>query len=96
MHRIRNRKYELMQTAVAPAWGNPMTVDFPATNSIVWNKGVEEIEWSYDGDRVEGALDPEEGLAQDQMADGIRNIYVRSVSGGQDVKVWLWQRGAIG
>lgn len=101
---VRNREFAVMRTAVAPAWGEPLELDFAVTSAIVWNKSngagedlpTEMIEFSYDANHVEGELDPGEAVAFDRMGDGIRKVYVRSTLGGRKVRVHVWQRGEIG
>ena len=94
--KVRNRNFMNMLTAVSPAWGEPFELDFAATNLIVKNKSNETIEFGYDADSIEGELDAAEVVTFSQMADGIRTIYARSVTGGKKVQVYAWQRGAIG
>lgn len=94
---IKSRAFSVLSTGVSPAWGAPLETEFAITNMIIWNKGGEDMEWSYDGQVVDGKLassDPP--LTFVQMPDGVRKIRTRSTMGGKSVWVWAWQRGAIG
>ncbi len=94
---IKSREFAVINTGVGTAWGTSLETQFAITNMIIWNKGGEDIEWSYDGQVVDGKLasnDPP--LTFVQMPDGVRKIQTRSASGGKAVWVWAWQRGAIG
>jgi hypothetical protein len=90
MHGFYYEKINTTKTSVG--WGAAKRFNFPAFRLLLWNKSkCDTVEWSFDGINVHGELSPGESIAFDGLNQ--KQIYFRSPSGAQWVRVWAWKGG---